>query len=174
MHTIAITYLDIIIGNLKDSTPRYCKNCLKQVLPYNKLTDNQLKALMLGKVLTSPKLLSTNDYLLFPDEECENAAKTELMKPDNFYQINNNNSNNLFLHMNILSASYHIDDLNTFIMNCKNKPKVIGISKCRIKTGRPPLSNINMNNYSYEYTPTESSKGGILLYIDKNLRYNSL
>ena len=50
---------------------------------------------MLGKVRTSPKLLSTNDYLLFPDEECENAAKTELMTPDDFYQISNNNSNNL-------------------------------------------------------------------------------
>ena len=131
----------------KDSTPWYCKNCLKQVLPYNKLTDYQLKALMLGKVLTSPKLLSTNDYLLFPDEECENAAKTELMTSDDFYQINNNNSNNLFLHMNISPVSYHTDDLSTFIMNCKNKPKVIGISECRIKAGRPPLSNININNY---------------------------
>ena len=30
-----------------------------------------------------------------------------------------------------------------------------------------------MNNYSYEYTPTESSKGGALLYIDKNLKYRS-
>ena len=126
---------------------------------------------MLSKVLTSPKLLSTNDYLLFLDQECENAAKTELMTPDDFYQINNNNSNNLFLHMNISSVSYHIDDLNTFIMNCKNKPKVIGISECRIKAGRSHLSNINMNNYSYEYTPNESSKGGTLLYIDKNLRY---
>ena len=121
---------------------------------------------MLGKVLTSPKLLSTNNYLLFPDEECENAAKTELMTPDNFYQISNNNLNNLFFHMNILSVSYHIDVLNTFIMNCKNKPKVIGIWECKVKIGKPPLSNIN---YSYEYTPTESSKGGVLLYIDKNL-----
>ena len=72
---------------------------------------------MLGKVLTPPKLLSRNDYLLFPDEECENVAKTELMTPEDFYQINNNNSNNLFLHMKISSASYHIDDLNTLIMN---------------------------------------------------------
>ena len=70
------------------------------------------------------------------DAEDYSAAKTELMTPDNFYQINNNNSNNLFLHMNILSVSYHIDDLNTFIMNCQNKPKVIGVSECRIKTGR--------------------------------------
>ena len=133
----------------KDSTPWHCKNCLKQVLPYNKLTDYQLKALMLGKVLTSPKLLLTNDNLLFPDEECENAAKTEVMTPDDFYQVINNNSNNLFLLMNISSVFYHIDDLNTFIMNWKIKPKVTGISECRIKTGRPPLSNINMSNYSY-------------------------
>ena len=78
----------------KASTPWYCKNCLKQILPFNKLTDYQLKALMLGEVLTSPKSLSTKDYLLFLDEECKNAAKTELMTPDGFYQIDNNNSNN--------------------------------------------------------------------------------
>ena len=58
-------------------------------------------------------------------------------------------------------------------MNCKNKPKVIGISECRIKTGGPPLSSIKMKNYSYEYTPPESSTVGTLLYIDKNLRYRS-
>ena len=84
---------------------------------------------MLGKALTSPNLLSTKDYLIFPDEDCENVAKIELMTPGNFYQINNNNSNNFFLHLNISSVCYHIDDLNTFIMNCKNKPIVIGISE---------------------------------------------
>ena len=157
----------------KNSTPWYCQNFLKQGLPYNKLIDYQLKALMLSKVLTSPNFLSTNDYLLFPDRECENAAKTELMKLDDFYQINNNNSNNLFLYMNISSVSYLIDDLDTFIMNCKNKPKAIGISECKIKAGRPPLSNITMNNCSDEYTLTESSKRGTLLYIDKNVRYRS-
>ena len=95
------------------------------------------------------------------------------MTPDDFYQNNNNNLNNLFLQMKISSVPYHIDNLKTFIMNCKSKPKVIGISECRIKAGRPPLSNINMNNYSYEYAPTESSKGGMLQYIDKNLKYKS-
>ena len=74
---------------------------------------------MLGKVLTSPKLLSANDYFHFPDEECENTAKSELLTPDDFYQNNSNNLNKLFLHMNISSVFYHIDDLNTFIMNCK-------------------------------------------------------
>ena len=125
---------------------------------------------MLDKVLTSSRHLSTNDYLLFPDEECENEAKTELVTTDDFYQISNHNSNNLFLHLIISSVSHHIDYLNTLTMNCKNKPKAIGISQWRIKTGMPPLSSINMNNYSRECTPTKSSKGGKLLYIDKNLQ----
>ena len=55
-------------------------------------------------------------------------------------------------------------------MNRKNKPKVIGISECRIKEGRHLFSNINMSIYSYEYVTTESSKGGMLLYIDKKLQ----
>ena len=90
---------------------------------------------MLGKVLISAKLLSTNNYLLSPDEECENAAKIELLTPDDFYQMNNN-SINLFFYMNISFVSYHIYYLYTFIMNCKNKPKATGISECRIKAGR--------------------------------------
>ena len=40
-----------------------------------------------------------------------------------------------------------------------------------MRTGRHPLSNINIDNCIYEYTPTESSKGGTLLYIDKSLKY---
>ena len=55
---------------------------------------------------------------------------------ENLYQSNNNNSINLFLHMNISLFSYHIDDLNTFIMNCKNKPIVFGNSERRIKADR--------------------------------------
>ena len=73
--------------------------------------------------------------------------------------------------MNISSVSYHVDDLNTFTINCKSKPNFIEISEYRIKADRPPLSNINMNNYSYKYTPTESYKGVTLLDIGKNLQY---
>ena len=77
-----------------------------------------------------------------------------------------------YIHLKISSLSYHIDDLVSLITNCKTKPKVVGISESRMRTGRPsPLSNINTDNYVYEYTPTESSKGGTLLYIDKLLKY---
>ena len=69
--------------------------------------------------------------------------------------------------------SYHIYVLVWLITNCKTKSKVIGISesKMRVDNYLPPFSNINIDNYVYEYTPTESSKGGTLLYIDKSLKY---
>ena len=44
-----------------------------------------------------------------------------------------------------------------------------------MRTDRPPspspLSNINIDNYIYEYAPTESSKRGTILYIGKSLKY---
>ena len=73
--------------------------------------------------------------------------------------------------MNISSISYHIDNLTAFINNCKIKPKVIGLSETRLRKNRQPLSNINLENYVYESTPTESSKGGTMLYVDKQLTY---
>ena len=73
--------------------------------------------------------------------------------------------------MNISSISYHIDNSTAFINNCKIKPKVIGLSETRLRKNRQPLSNINLENYVYESTPTESSKGGTMLYVDKQLTY---
>ena len=57
--------------------------------------------------------------------------------------------------------------------NCKTKPRKIGISECRIGTGRLSISKINIDNYPYEYSPTKSSKGGTLLHIDKSVKYKS-
>ena len=73
--------------------------------------------------------------------------------------------------MNISSISYHSDDLTAFINNCKIKPKVIGLSETRLRKNRQPLSNINLENYVQESTPTESSKGRTVLYVDKQLTY---
>ena len=120
--------------------------------------------------------LSKTNYLkigiIFPSDDCENVIKNELYSPENFYKKNaDQNSDNLLIHMNISSISYHIDDLTAFINNCKIKPKLIGLSETRLRKNRQPLSNINLENYVYESTPTESSKDGTMLYVDKQLTY---
>ena len=73
--------------------------------------------------------------------------------------------------MNISSISYRIDDLTALINNCKINPKVIGLSETRLRKNRQPFSNINLENFVYESTPTESSQGETMLFVDKQLTY---
>ena len=71
---------------------------------------------------------------------------------------------------NISSLSYHLE-LYNLLSNLKSKPNIIGISETRLQRGKQPITNIFLPNYVSEHTPTESGKGGTLLYIDKNIKY---
>ena len=54
--------------------------------------------------------------------------------------------------------------------NCtKNNFDITGITKTRITKQLPLLNNLNLNNYSYEFTSTETNVGGTLLYIANHL-----
>ena len=64
--------------------------------------------------------------------------------------------------MYISSLPYHFDDLNYLVEICENKPKVIGITECRLRANRTVLSNIDLQDYTCEWTPTADSKGGTL------------
>ena len=48
---------------------------------------------------------------------------------------------------------------------------MIAISETRITKNVSLLDNLNLNNYSFEFTPTETSEGGTLLYIANHLSY---
>ena len=73
--------------------------------------------------------------------------------------------------MNIFSLSYHFDEFRDLITNWKLRPKIIGLSECRLIKNKVPLANMQLSNYTHEFTSTESSKGGTMLYIENSLRY---
>ena len=75
--------------------------------------------------------------------------------------------------MNISSRPYHFDDLKYLVENCQNKPKLIGITECGLRANRTVLSNIDLQDYTYEWTPTTVSKSATLIYIDNKLRYKT-
>ena len=55
---------------------------------------------------------------------------------------------------------------------CPNKSfDIIAVGKTRISKKTSLTFNINLENYSFESTPTESSAGGTLLYISNRLSY---
>ena len=94
----------------KDTSPWYCKTCIKTIMPYSNLTDHQLEAFMLGKIITSPSLTLIENDLLFPNEILEDFSKTEYITPEDFFSSTYKiKSKELFIHLNISSISYHID-----------------------------------------------------------------
>ena len=57
-------------------------------------------------------------------------------------------------------------------MSCtKTKFEIIAISETKITKQLPLLNNLNLNNQSLEFTPTETSAVGTLLYIANHLSY---
>ena len=75
------------------------------------------------------------------------------------------------MHLNIASLPYHYDELNSFLANCKINFDAIAISESKLQKSQPPKTNITLPGYRIEHTPTESSKGGALIYINNNLKY---
>jgi len=69
------------------------------------------------------------------------------------------------LHLNIASLSKHFDEFNALLAQLQHKFSVIGVSETRLRKGIPAVLNLSIHGYSAVYTPTESSAGGVLLYI---------
>ena len=77
------------------------------------------------------------------------------------------------MHLNISSLQYHSDERSDLIDKSEAKFSVIGITESRLKKDIAPLNNINLHNYNIQHTPTESNKGGSLLYISTDLSYKT-
>ena len=79
-----------------------------------------------------------------------------------------NKSLSLF-HINACSLNKTFDDLQHFLGCTKTKFDMIVISDTRITKQVSLSNNLNLNNYSFEFTPAETSACGTLLYIANNL-----
>ena len=56
-------------------------------------------------------------------------------------------------------------------LSTNNVFDIIAVTETRITKQTSLTTNINLRNYAIEFTPTESSAGGTLLYIASHLSY---
>ena len=109
----------------------------------------------------------------------ENNDDPEKMCLSNYYDIEEmgdieipHKNKSLFLfHINACSLNKDFDDLQHLLSCTKAKFDIISISETRVTRQVSLLNNLNLNNYSFEFTPTETSAGGALLYITNPLSY---
>ena len=129
--------------------PWYCQKCIKQVLPFSELTYSQLNRITKGNFLSSPKKIIQENNSTFLDDESETLVKNNCLIPDEFYK----ELSTIHLRMNISSHPYHFDYLKYLVENCQSKPKVTGITERRLRINRTVSSNIDLQDYTYEWTP---------------------
>ena len=73
--------------------------------------------------------------------------------------------------INTCCLNKNFDDLQHLLSCTKNFFDIIAVSETGITKNISSLNNLNLNNYSFEFTPTETCAGGTLLYIANHLSY---
>ena len=102
-----------------------------------------------------------------------NLKKMLHLNIDEMHNLEVTRKNKLFssFHLNACSLSKNFDDLQHLLSCTKKFFDITELSEARITKNVSLLNNLNLNNYSFEFTPTETCAGGTLLYIANHLSY---
>ena len=187
IHTDCASIGETQYKNLKESPlPWYCPYCIME-LPFSTVKNNDLQKLLNDSHSYHPKPFprkmnkKTKDFLknfcemsqIF--EQSENPLSCDYYGISDFKKLKINQQQDLsILHLNISSISSHIDDLRTFLNLAHHKFDIICISESRISLKHPQTTNINLPGFNMEQTPTESSAGRTLIYVEKISIYTVL
>ena len=158
----------------------FCISCMKENVPYSKLTDEELQCTVAGKSTNNISFNSGSALRLNPswsDNDLYkqlNNIQSDSIEDTNFSKYHDINDLNLatpindknlsIFHMNISSLQYHIDDLKQLLSQISFEFDVIGITETRLHD--LTKTNITLPGYCIEHTPTKSANGGALLYIN--------
>ena len=74
-------------------------------------------------------------------------------------------------HINTCSLSKNFDDLEYLLETTNMNFDIIAISEIGITKNINKIPKSNLNNYTFEFIPTEFSAGGTLIYFANHLGY---
>ena len=84
-------------------------------------------------------------------------------------KISHKNKSLSLFHINACSLNLNFEALQHLLSYTKIFFDITAKSKTRIAKQVSLSNNLNINNYSFEFTPTETSTGGTLLGIANHL-----
>ena len=133
-----------------------------------------------GSLLLKP----SENLKLLVNQFNNNASPEDNTDPENiaqskYYDIHelktmkvpNKDKSLALFHINACSLNKTFNELE-HLLSCTNKNfDLIATSETRITKNISLKNNLTMNIFSFEFTPTESSPGGTLLYVANHLSY---
>ena len=174
--------------NVVNYDPWYCISCCDEILPFGKLPNKSLLSLVNpdpddhdcftnnsdayisknSSISIKPSLHLSLLFSQFHNSSPEQKTDPENVVNSNFYDIDQLQTlkfpekNKLFslFHINACLLNKNFDDLQ-HLLKCTNKVfDIVAVSETRIMKKTSLTSNINLSNYSFKFTPTESTAGG--------------
>ena len=155
-----------------------CLKCQNENIPFSECSDLELNLMLSGKhnsnfnyeTLDCPSHLKA----LFKDLNgvSNTITNCKYFNVDDFNRSIDTNVS-LFLHQNIISLPYHIDDLRNLIFSMNSVPEVIAITETGLNSSDTNITNIEITGFNYEHTATTSKRGGALLYLNSDLTYKT-
>ena len=152
----------------------YCILCTSEILPF--YTVNSIMPPPIGSLNKPAGALINlmNQLNNFADDEKENELKLPNCKYkdiDYFQKLSRNFKRKTlsFFHMNVSSLTKNVDHFNILLNDLNVNFDIVAITESRIKKDSPSPVNLHLDKYLVEQTPTETSAGGTLLYINKRL-----
>ena len=171
----------ITYDSLKKSSvleKHFCKSCKEVTFPFQKLPDNESFTSIVKNIdinedlnlqLTPPPTLKR----LFTDLSSHNKDEPSPINCD-YYDSSSripscNNANHSMFHLNLASLGRHKDELVTALSLLDFQFDIIAITETKIKAGIEPNYDQTLPGYKHYQTPTESEKGGVIIYVKGNI-----
>ena len=106
------------------------------------------------------------------DGDGDNIPNCKYVDINSFKYKQNKDDFSLF-HLNIASLNKHKIELDTILSLINYKFDIIGLTETKIKKDITPTFETKRDGYKEFITPTESDKGGSILYVDEDYDSNA-
>ena len=162
----------------------YCKLCIVDIFPFSHLNNFEFLHLLasncpstidslpsfdiLSKLSSMPNLSDFDNNNMLP-----NPVNSAYRYLEDFVSIANDLTNPSFsiFHTNISSLEAHFEELQSTLHTINLPFDVIGITETREQKQHSFKKNVKLDNYQMFSKPTNSSLGGVALYVNRNLNY---
>ena len=185
----------------KEHEDFYCINCIAENIPFSKLNDNEFTVLVKMGILNANEVntdftpsayqkelfdrlktaVNNNEFDLNAENNEDNEDNDNVIPSINcnYYSIEdfisakfNPSRTFSILHYNIHSLERHIEEFRVILEMMDFVFDVICLSESKIQMGFEPKVSINIPGYQTPVgTPTESTKGGVLIYVREGIHF---
>ena len=169
----------------KDKEVSMCRKCNNDNFPFaddvrrdheifnrDFLASDDIKMFFKGINDFNNQQINNNEIAIDEDFDLSPIIDCKYFDINSFKIFKEDNKKFSILHLNIASLEKHKDELDNLLASLNFKFDVIGISESKIKNEVAPNFDVRIKGYKHFSTPTESDRGGVIIYIAN--KHNSI